>query len=582
MAALTVAQILSGGSLGLTSGLEDLLFSEIGGRRVLYLLNRAENRLIELSVASDGDLSVAGSLGLSGTVAAGSSGRLTSGSLASGSQSLAISGLDPSDSQQITLSATGALVTQQALSGVGQLEHAAWMLPGGIPVLVSGGGSGGLSLYADGGPGFAFVTALADDEDRFLADVSASASFTDAGTHYLATASSSEHGVNIVSVTASGLVQTGALGAANGLPISAPTDLATIARLDMTMLVVASFGTSSLSVLMVEDGVPALADHVYDSPTTAFQGAGAVSAVTHGDFAFVAAGGAEGGVSLLTVLPGGRLIHLDSVHEDETAPLDQINAIDTFIADGMLHIVTGSANEAGVARLSYDLSNAGSVSIAASDGTGVTGTALDDHLIGSVVGETLSGLSGDDILLDARGNDVLIGGPGSDLFVFTADGQTDQIADFERGVDRLDLSAFDFLYDVSQLGIAPTASGATLSFGNETIFVTTADGLPLTSADLTTADILNVDRPPFLLIGREIIGTSADELLIGGPGDDTIVGAGGADSLAGGPGLDLLLGSPGDDTLDGGSGRDTLIGGSGDDLLWGGDGGDILYGDDWP
>ena len=328
--------------------------------------------------------------------------------------------------------------------------------------------------------------------------------------------------------------------------------------------------------------MPTLVDHIYDSPATAFQGAAVVSAATHGDFAFVASGGAEGGVSLFTVLPGGRLIHLDTVPEDETVPLDQINALDTYIADGQLHIVTGSANEAGVARLTYDLSNLGSVSIAPTDGSGVTGTALDDQLIGSVVGETLSGLAGDDILLDARGNDILIGGPGSDLFVFTADGQTDQIADFERGVDRMDLSAFDFLYDVSQLGIAPTASGATLSFGNETIFVTTADGLPLTSADLTTADILNVDRPPFLLIGREIIGTAADEVLIGGPGDDTIVGAGGADSLVGGPGLDLLLGSPGDDTIDGGGGRDTLIGGTGDDLLWGGDGGDILYGDDWP
>lgn len=580
MAALTVAQILSGRSLGLVSGLDDLLVTDIGGRRVIYGLNRAENRLIELSVGPGGALSLEGSLVFAGTIAAGADAQLGLASFASGAEFLTVSGLAAVDGQMVSLSGTGALGTQQTLSGTGALAHPTGLQASGAPVLVSGGATGGLVHYADIGFGFVEGAGLVDTSDRYLADVSASVGFVSAGTTYIATASSDEAGVNVASVTAGGLVQTGALGAADGLPISAPSDMAALERLDETLLVVASFGTSSLSVLQVDEGVPTLADHIYDSDATRFQGAASVSALVHGGFAFVAAGGAEGGVSLMTVLPGGRLVHLGSVAEDETLSLDQVETLEVFVDGNALQIVTGSAGEPGLVRLSYDLSETGAVVLADPDGTGAAGTALDDQLIGSVVGETLNGLAGNDILLDARGNDVLIGGAGADLFVFTADGQTDQIADFERGVDRLDLSGFDFLYDVSQLSITPTGNGAILNFGNETIFVTTADAAPLTAADLSNADILNVDRPPFLLIGREIVGTSDDETLIGGPGDDTIAGAGGADSLVGAAGIDLLLGGFGDDTLEGEGDRDTLVGGAGDDLLWGGDGGDVLYGDD--
>ena len=576
MPVLAVEQILPDTTLGLVSGLGDLLVVEFGGRRVLYALSRAESQLLEIDIAADGTLSLAGGLSLSGSVSAGAV-----DGLAYGAGGLLLAGYPEVHGQQVSLSATGVLGSQQAISGVGSLHAPVAVDVGGVPVLVSGQSSGGLAHFTHSGGSYASGVGLEDLPDRFLADVAASVSFVAGGTQYLATASATEHGVNVAAVSASGLTQAGALGAQDSLPISTPADLNVLQRLDETLLIVASSGTSSLSVVSVEAGVPALADHIYDNAETRFQGAGSVATTSYGDFGFIATGGAEGGVSLLTVLPGGRLVHLDSVVEDETVPLDQIAALDMFSVGNMLHIVAGSAVEAGVTRLDYDLSELGAVSLAAPDATGVVGTSGDDQLIGSVVGETLSGLAGDDILLDGRGNDILIGGTGADLFVFTADGQSDQVADFERGVDRLDLSAFDFLYDVSQLSIAPTANGAVLSFGSETIFVTTSDGAPLTALDLSTEDILNVDRPPFLLIGREIVGTSADEVLIGGPGDDTIAGAGGADSLVGGPGLDVLLGSSGNDTLDGQGDRDTLIGGVGDDLIFGGDGGDVIYGDDW-
>ncbi len=580
MPALSVAQTLSGTSLGLTSGLVDLLVVETGGRTILYALNRAEGTLIELDIAGSGSLSVAGSLTLSGSFAAGSDPQLAYGSFDGGGTYLTLAGLAPAAGQHVTLSGTGALGSQGTLAGVGQLVAPVGLEVGGVPVIVSGA-SGGLAHYFDSGSGYAAGTGLTDTADRYLGDVAASAVFGQSGTSYVATVSATEQGLNIAQVTAGGLVQAGALGNAEGLPVGTPTDLAAVTRLDETLLLIAASGSSSLSVVAVEDGAPALADHILDDAETRIQGATTVSAVTYGDFAFAAAGGAEGGVSLFTVLLGGRLVHLGSVAEDETVPLDQIAALEVIVQGTSLQVFAGSGNEAGLTRLDYDLSGLGQVVLADTGGAGATGTSGDDQIVGSVVGEVLSGLGGDDILLDGPGNDTFLGGAGADLFAFAADGVWDEVADFERGVDRLDLSAFDFLYDVSQLTITPTATGATLTFQGETIVVTTSDAQPLTAGELTNEDIFNVNRPSFLLVGREIIGTSANEFLNGGPGDDTIAAAGGDDSVTGSYGMDLLLGGTGHDTIDGGSDRDTLIGGSGDDLIFGQGGDDVIYGDDW-
>lgn len=82
-----------------------------------------------------------------------------------------------------------------------------------------------------------------------------------------------------------------------------------------------------------------------------------------------------------------------------------------------------------------------------------------DHLYGGSGSDILDGGIGKDILKGAEGNDVLTGGAGmdrlyggsgADRFVFKAArdsapgwGQRDSILDFERGVDRIDLTGID-------------------------------------------------------------------------------------------------------------------------------------------
>lgn len=88
-----------------------------------------------------------------------------------------------------------------------------------------------------------------------------------------------------------------------------------------------------------------------------------------------------------------------------------------------------------------------------------TGNASDNHITGGAGADRLLGLAGDDTLLGGLGNDSLtggqgadrlIGGGGADRFIFLALSDSapraearDVIVDFQRGIDRIDLSVLD-------------------------------------------------------------------------------------------------------------------------------------------
>jgi Ca2+-binding RTX toxin-like protein len=592
MPVLTVEDVLTGGQLGLTFGLSDLLVLEFGDRRVLYALGRNDMTLVEVDIGGDGTLSFAGTLALSGSFVAGSTPELGKASFANGSDTLVLSGLPLSSGQTVALSGSGALGLQGPLAAADVLVAPLSLVIDGVPVLVTGRqGAGGTDLLTDTGSGFGFAASFSDTVDRYLADVSASVGFEVFGTQFVATTSALEDGVNLVEVSVGSLSQSDAIGVVEGLPINTPTAVDVVQRLDETLLVIGSFGTSSISVVRVDDeGQMQIADHILDSTTTHFQALSALATIDHGDFAFVAAGGADGGVSLFTVLPGGRLVHVASLADNTATTLYRVSDIELAISGDRLDLLVSSLWEPGLTRIGYDLSTLGSVLIVESGGGTVTGSSGDDQLAGSSMDDTLLGAAGDDTIADGAGEDLMSGGPGADLFVLHPDGQQDFISDYDRFEDRLDLSAWDFLYDVSQLSVAPTANGALVSHGAETLVITTADGAALTAGDFSNATILNVDRPPLVPFAQSLVGGIEADTLNGAAGDDTISGGGGGDVLTGQGGNDTMTGGAGNDTLDGGSGQDTLsgetgedllVGGSGDDLLVGGGGDDILYGDDY-
>ena len=98
----------------------------------------------------------------------------------------------------------------------------------------------------------------------------------------------------------------------------------------------------------------------------------------------------------------------------------------------------------------------------------VEGGAGDDTLSGDAGRDILLGGAGEDRLIGASGADTMTGGQGADVFVFTAvtdsaPSERDLITDFQRGADKIDLSAID-----ANLGMA--GDQAFSFIGNGTAF----------------------------------------------------------------------------------------------------------------
>jgi Ca2+-binding RTX toxin-like protein len=71
------------------------------------------------------------------------------------------------------------------------------------------------------------------------------------------------------------------------------------------------------------------------------------------------------------------------------------------------------------------------------------GNDLANSLTGNSIGNYLLGGAGDDIINGKGGNDVLFGEAGADIFIFERGTGGDVIGDFQHGIDRIDLRAFN-------------------------------------------------------------------------------------------------------------------------------------------
>jgi Ca2+-binding RTX toxin-like protein len=384
-------------------------------------------------------------------------------------------------------------------------------------------------------------------------------------------------------------------GALDGLGWSLPSALRVAEAGGVSYLVVAAAGSSSLTTLTFDGGVYRIADHVVDDRFTRFQGALTVDTATVNGRTFVATGGADDGVSLFELLPGGRLVLLQSFEDALTRSLTNVTAV-ALLRQGSNLLLAATGQEGGITVLARPIGTLAAPLIGGAGADTLTGSGADDLIMGGAGDDLLIATGGDNILVDGPGRDTMRGGPGADIFVFASDGEVDRVENFRLGVDRLDLSAFAGLYAAASLTVIPVAGGARIIWGDEVIELRTHDGRTLNPGDLTDADVLGLTRPPLVQIGRDLVagpgadtltGADAGDRLRGLGGDDTLDGLGGrdlisggtgADRITGGPGGDLILGGPGDDRLDGGDGPDLLVGGSGNDRLDGGAGNDTLRG----
>lgn len=421
-----------------------------------------------------------------------------------------------------------------------------------------------------------------------------------------------------------------------------PSDMAVTTAADGRLYVVAaSSGSDSLTTFSVSANGMTPVDHLIDGLDTRFADASHVTSVAIGDHSFVLAAGSDSGISVFTMLPGGRLQHIISMAGTAKTPLNGITAIEAIATPDGIRMWVSTEAAPFLAEFSLDLPDLGlNLSGNASD-TALNGTASDDILSGAGGNDQISGGEGNDILLDGAGTDHLQGGAGADTFILTQDGARDIISDFQSGIDRIDLSDFGVLGGLGGLAISTQSWGAEVWIDAEVLEIRSANGASLSGDDLEGAlvttnriqsdpgqypgapsasrpdpntgktanpDTTNpadlapqwIDAPEFTATANasdsrgtagadmmhtygqndRLFGGTGNDTIIAGFGADTVSGDGGNDSIHGDGNSDLLLGGAGFDTIIGGRGNDAISGDSFADLLRGGDGNDIILGGD--
>ncbi|WP_438749613.1 calcium-binding protein [Pararhizobium sp. O133] len=212
----------------------------------------------------------------------------------------------------------------------------------------------------------------------------------------------------------------------------------------------------------------------------------------------------------------------------------------------------------------------------------IYGGGGNDYLIGGDGIDKLFGGAGNDIL-DGRGGDILYGGTGNDTF-FLSDRYSVSmvIADFEVGVEKIDLTTIGIssLDQVQAIMVSksPTDIGFTVEVDGRFVSVT---WMNLALSSFTSRDFIFSKRGALNLTGTSrddwYFGSVKADTLKGGDGNDHLLGGNGNDILDGGGLDDTVYGGLGNDTIDGGEGRDILHGEAGNDVIRGGDGDDTIY-----
>ena len=376
------------------------------------------------------------------------------------------------------------------------------------------------------------------------------------------------------------------VGTGRGTGFNGPRDIAAVEVEGRHFLVVSSAHSSSLTTVRVLPGgglVPV--DHVIDERTTRFQSATVMEAVTIDGRAFVVVGGADDGLSLFTITPDGRLIHLDSIADDNRAALRDVSALAIRVIDGKIVVFAGSATESGVSQFVLDPGRIGQTRHVA-DGAHF-GTDGSDLIQGGLNTTRIEGGAGDDILIAGSRSIDLYGGAGADLFVPLPVSGRITIRDFQLGVDDIDMSMLGMVRSVAQLRFTPQNWGVRIRFGDTVIEVRSHNGRPLSGADFDNGlfPIAHYQPPD---VRSTILGTSRADVLSaarggsavhGYNGNDTILGSELEDYASGGTGHDNIVTRDGDDTIWGGGGNDTIRSGGMDDLILAGEDHDLVMGE---
>lgn len=445
---------------------------------------------------------------------------------------------------------------------------------------------------------------LEDRTDLRLESISSMTSLkTEAGS-FLIVASQDTDSISVLRIGAGGqLTPLSSIGTEAFLPVDMPSKIGTVSLNGQHFVLLGSFGSDSLTVLRLsEDGRLSYVDQVIDSRSTRFDGLSAMDILVIQGQVLVAVAGHDGGVTLFQLLPSGRLVLLDSLEDSVGMALQNIVDLRFVVVGDRIELFALASGDGGVTRLLLDPARFGP-GLGGIVGTTIQGTDGNDVLTAPRGAVLVQGGAGDDILVANTGATTLDGGAGSDIFVLQADpGQRDTILNFDPAHDRIDLSAFPMVYGTDGLNLQSTASGALLRIGTTEISIVA--GRSLSISDLRTALLFNTDRlltpinPPE---SSTIPPVTTDDTFYWAQGPRLYDGGGGTDrvSYVAAPsgaiidlqqssrnagsatghqfaGIEIFLGSAFNDQISGDALSNTLVGNAGNDSLDGRDGDDVI------
>lgn len=347
-----------------------------------------------------------------------------------------------------------------------------------------------LRLSATAAP--VLVAQASDAPKTVIEGVTDMVSMTCGGQTYLIAASGQRDGISSFHIDGEGQMSlSDSLTSKDGLWVSGVDTLAKASIGGVNYVIAGSAAAGSLSVVRVNDlGVMFLTDHVLDTRDTRFDDVSRIKTVTFEGRCFVVAGGDDGGFSLMELLPDGKLFHHQSLEAGtESAVLDAgLTGLSVSVQGESLDIMAGGVG--GLVRFSVDMSDVGPAITGTSAANSLTGGAADELIFGGGGADTLNGGAGDDILVASNSGASLTGGAGADVFRILPGSVVSWIRDFEQGVDRIDLSEWGRLYDVSALSISSKSYGAQISFGDQVLRVANPAGVGFVASDWGMDDFL--------------------------------------------------------------------------------------------
>ncbi|MEM1235982.1 MAG: DUF4214 domain-containing protein [Pseudomonadota bacterium] len=339
------------------------------------------------------------------------------------------------------------------------------------------------------------------------------------------------------------------LNAEDGLAISIGSILRNVDVDGRNYVILGAQGTSSLTLVEVTGTSLIAVDQIYDTLDTRFQSVTVLEVIKVGDRVYVVAGGGDDGLTVLALVPtpdGSLRFHkVAQIADSVTGALSDPTSLGLSDNGNGTVLAFVASEESGITEVEINLGSVGGTFRSSSSGGALLGTSGDDYLIGSVGNDTITGYDGDDVIHDGAGEDTLFGGAGADTFVLSPDGVQDVIADFDLGEDRLDLSAFSFLYSFASIAVSPGPDGSvSLNFFGETLILQPSAGSidPDDISDAILTDLWHYSPTVYSDDPIYAVGTIYDDEVAGGFGDDRLYGSSGSDVLIGGGGDDLLNG----------------------------------------